>query len=156
MAGELLTGAQALIARREDRIRQLERELAEKDQVIADAERHNVRAVGNLRRQLSPLYRALQQVFGEIDSVAPDDAPYGAVSSSGADARTQAIWDSWKRKMGAASPVIDALLLQPGMTQTQIGIAIGRARSTVPALIYKLKNAGLIVKDGDRYSLKAL
>lgn len=140
------------ISELEQEVRDLTDELSHTKFALGEAQRQGTRGMSNLRRQLSPLYKALQDVFGELEKAGVSDEK----QDRGGDSRTQMIWDSWKRKMGAASPVIDALLLQPGMNQTQIGIAIGRSRKTVPALIFKLKQAGLITKDGDRYSLKQL
>ena len=73
------------------------------------------------------------------------------------DARTAAIWMSWKGRLGPqCGKVIDALLLQPEMNTTQLAIAIGTRRQNIPGLIYKLNQAGLLNKNGGRFSLKAL
>lgn len=154
---DLLTGQDALIARLEDENAHLRLELAAKDGEIRAVESQNAAAVKNLRRQLSPLYTALQQVFGEIDVlVSPEDAP-GAVAS-GTDARVKAIWESWKGRLGpTCAKVIDALLLQPDMTNRQIAMAIGTGRiQTIYDAVAKMNKASLLSKNGDRYSLKAL
>lgn len=120
------------------------------------AERAAGRAVANLRKQLGPLHEALKMVFGEIDAIAPEaEAAYTGTPTP--DSREQKIWDSWKSRMpGRCAQIIDALLLQPGMNQTQISVAIGCHRNSVPDLIHKLKKAGLIQKQGDKYSLVKL
>ncbi len=135
---------------RDDEIADLKRELRE----LRSARAVDERAVAELRRQLAPLYRALQGVFGEIDTVdeGRPDGPVAPVTNS----RTAAIWASWKSRMGNAGCVIDALLLHSEMNTTQLAIATGRSRRTIPALIFKLKKAGLLVKNGDRFSLKSL
>lgn len=155
---------------RANQIDSLERQVAKLRGELSDT-RHELtrvreesnRALTALRQQLSPLYRALQRVFGELDEAGVADAPAtgtAAPSNSAAprqDARVAAIWDSWKVRLGPASAaVIDALLLQPNMNTTQLAIAIGKSRNTVPNLIFKLNQAGLITKNGGRFSLKEL
>lgn len=122
---------------------------AETAQATTDA----ARALGALRRQLSPLYSALQMVFGELDSAGVADAAPGSAPTND---RTKAVWDSWKSKMGAASKVIDALLLHGEMNTQQLAIACGVDRTTIPAYVMKLNKAGLINKNAGRFSLKAL
>lgn len=143
---------EAEIAELTDQVRQV---TAERDQ----ARRAGTQAVAALRRQLSPLYQALHAVFGELDRIV-DDAPGGAGStatSPAVDARTAAIYQSWKSRLAPqCGKIIDALLIQPGMTQSQLAIAIGTRRQNIPSLIFKLNQAGLISKTGNRYALKSL
>lgn len=149
----------AQIAALKDELRDVRGALTAATREARQAREDGSRALTNLRRQLSPLYRALQDVFGELDAAgASDDVPPSAFGPGTAtvDPRTAAVWASWKGRMGAAAPVIDALLLHGEMTTTQIGIAIQRSRKTVPALIFKLNRAGLINKNGNKFSLKSL
>ena len=118
----------------------------------AIAQRESARALGALRQQLSPLYRALQAVFGEIDAagIADDGA-------APANPRIAAVWESWKQKMGGhAGQIIGVLQLHREMTAQQIAIAIGIHKKNVPQLVHKLKKNGLINKNGDKFSLKEL
>lgn len=132
-------------------IKELQTDLAHSRSQTRAAQHEAVRAVSALRKELSPLYRSLQAVFGEIDAVIGDEEP---ASSS---PRSSAVWENWKSKMrGQAAEIIDALLLHKEMTAQQIAIAIGIHKKNLPQLIYKLNKAGLINKNGDRYSLKAL
>jgi hypothetical protein len=96
----------------------------------------------------------LQQVFGQLDTLGADDSATPA--SPAGDPRIAAIWASWKSRMGAAAPIIDALLVHGEMNTSQLAIAIQRSRKTVPALIFKLNRAGLLNKNGNRFSLKQL
>ena len=111
------------------------------------------RAVGALRQQLSPLYRALQQVFGEIDAL-DTEMP----SASGAiEPRKAKVWESWKARFGGkTAEMIDALLTHREMTATQLRIAIQCRQQTIYDSAYKLNSAGLIDKNGGKYSLKEL
>lgn len=119
---------------------------------LAEARRGTAHALGALRKQLNPLYRALQSVFGELDAVGLDDSQPAAMPS-----RTSAVWENWKSRMpGRPAQIIDALLLHGAMNSTQIAIAIGIHRNNVPPLIFKLNKAGLIDKNGTKYSLKQL
>lgn len=125
------------------RIDKLEREVA--------SLRRELEAMGSaiiqLRHQLAPL-DVLRQAFG--GAVVEDTTPT-------ADTRIQAVWHSWKQKLGGScGKVIDALLLHGEMNTRQLAIAVGLHRTTIPALIYKLNQAGLINKNGGRFSLKQL
>jgi len=119
-----------------------------------------VLALGELRRQLGPLYHALRMVFGELDQfpeTAAATAATAAAAATAMDARTKAVWEAWKSRLGGqTAQVIDALMLHGEMGTQQIAIAVGCHRNTVPNLIYKLNKAGLINKNGGRFSLKAL
>ncbi len=137
----------------EAEVKRLRRELAIANGEMASAKTEASRAVSALRKQLSPLYRALQQVFGELEAVGADDLGAAFVS----DPRVTAIWQSWKSRLGPqCGKVIDALLLQPEMNTTQLAIAIGTSRRNMPNLIFKLNQAGLLNKNGGRFSLKQL
>jgi len=151
----------------DERIERLEREnrqlRRERDDAQVEARRARedaARALTALRRQLQPLYRALQAVFGEIDAAGlAESMPLdpGSASASASDPRVSAIWQSWKTRLGPqCGKVIDALLLQPGMNTTQLAIAVGTRRQNIPNLIFKLNQAGLIDKNGGRFSLKEL
>ena len=121
------------------------------------AKRQAARAVAELQRQLLPLYRALQAVFGEIEAVGVGSDPDTATSSDTPNPRHAAIWASWKSRLGPqCAKIIDALLLQPGMNTTQLAIAIGTHRNNIPNLIFKLNKAGLLNKNGGHFSLKEL
>lgn len=137
--------------------RQLERDLADAERAAERAREDAHRALSRLRQQLGPLYRALQAVFGELEAAGVEDqAPTaGAASGSSVD-RTSAVWASWKAKLGAAGKLIDALLLHTEMNTQQLAIATGLHRTTIPKHIYTLNKAGLINKNGGRFSLKPL
>jgi hypothetical protein len=146
------------------RFRELERENAQlRDELEiarseAEAGKRQARAVANLRKQLGPLYRALQMVFGEIEAVSSDEPTATASAPQAAPSdRVAKIWESWKARFpGKAAAIIDALLLQPGMNQSQLAIAVGCHRASVPDLVYKLNKAGLLRKEGNNYFLKNL
>lgn len=132
-------------------VKELQSDLAMARSETRAAQREAVRAVSALRKELSPLYRSLQAVFGEIDAVVGDE------ESASPSPRSSAVWENWKSKMrGQAAEIIDALLLHKEMTAQQIAIAIGIHKKNVPQLIFKLNKAGLINKNGDRFSLKTL
>jgi len=112
-----------------------------------------MRAQANLRSQLEPLFKALRAVFGELDAAAIRTTSSG----SDADPRASTVWESWKQRLGGGTAkVIDALLLHKEMNTTQLSIATGLHRTTIPALIFKLNKASLINKNGGKFSLKEL
>lgn len=173
-AHHLLTDGRVIDIGIDDRDRQLEELRAENrrlQRVAADAElradraqEDAQRALGMLRRQLSPLYKALQAVFGELDAAGVMDAAEGPPAQAdssprpmSADPRVAAVWESWKNKLGGqCAKVIDVLLTHREMNTTQLAIAVGTRRQNIPNLIYKLNQAGLINKNGGRFSLKEL
>lgn len=137
-----------------DENRQLRDDLAVARRETLTAKREVAHALGALRKQLAPLYRALQAVFGELDAAGIDT---NEAAPQQADSRTAAIWNQWKQKMGGqAAQIIDVLQLHRDMNAQQLAIAIGIHKKNIPQLIYKLNRAGLIAKIGDRYSLKSL
>lgn len=152
MADELLTANQAHIARLEDRVRQLERELAEKDRQIAHGEAANRQAVLNLRRQLAPLYKALREVFGELDTLAGDtnvpwvedpvlNTPY---------------WETWKSRVSrSGARIIDVLRVTPHLNNTQIAAAAKMDKGTVSNTLVVLRKLGILATGPDnKHSLQ--
>jgi len=142
-------------------VRRLHRAVNDADVKAARAREDADRALSALRRQLSPLYRALQAVFGELDAAGVTDASSASSPTAGEtappNARASAVWEAWKAKLGpSCAKVIDALLLHGEMNTTQLAIAVGMSRKPIPNLIYKLNQAGLITKNGGRFSLKTL
>jgi hypothetical protein len=157
---------------RDDRVDDLERQLARVRGELSDA-RHELarvkedsnRALTSLRQQLSPLYRALQRVFGELDAAGVPDAASPGPTAAGVpspgqaetDPRIKAVWDSWKSRLSpACGKVIDALLLHGELNSVQLKVAARLGTSTVSDSISKLNKAGLVNKNGGRFSLKQL
>ena len=108
--------------------------------------------VSRLRTALTPLYQALQQIYGDIDAmeISPE-------SGNGMDPRKAAVWEDWKRKMpGIPSRFIEALLLHGELTQTQLRLHAKCAQGSVAGVVSQLWKAGLINKNGGRISLKEI
>jgi len=157
---------------RNDKIDSLERQVAKLRGELSDV-RHELtrvredsnRALTALRQQLSPLYRALQRVFGELDDAGVPEVggPSAAASASSSpgtatpDARVTAVWESWKSRLSpACGKVIDALLLHGELNSVQIKVAARLGTSTVSECITRLNKASLLDKNGGKFSLKAL
>jgi hypothetical protein len=122
------------------------RDLAE---ALRQERRQSDMAVGSVRRQLQPLYGALQCLFGAMEDVA-SNSPLGQASRS-------PVWESWKSKLGGLpARFIEALEVHGPMTRTQLRIAVGCASSSVADTIYKLNRAGLIDKANGKISLKEM
>lgn len=158
--------AQALLGNGEDdreelvrRIENLEQDLEDARAATKRAREQSVaatRALGNLRRQLDPLHKALRAIFGELDA-ANIESSESNDSQSSVSPRSAQVWESWKQRFGGGTAkVIDALLLHKEMNTTQLSIATGLHRTTIPALIFKLNKASLINKNGGKFSLKEL
>jgi chromosome segregation ATPase len=152
MSGEL----QVMDYSPDPRVAALERELRVVRQSLADAERElararaeSERALSALRKQLSPLYRALQAVFGELDSIPQDER-------EDTD-RASPVWEAWKSKLSpACGKVIDALLIHKELNGQQICVAAQMGKNTMYDVITRLNKAGVLVKNGGRFSLKKL
>jgi hypothetical protein len=121
------------------------------------------RALSMLRRQLNPLYRALQAVFGELDAAGVTDSheavptSTASATSGGVEPRVRAAYEAWKQRLPPmCGKVIDALLVHGDMNTTQLAIAAQMHRTNVPKAIYKLNQVGLISKNAGRFSLKQL
>lgn len=114
-----------------------------------------------MRKQLLPLHRALKAVFGEIEMVVGSgDEPASSAQTDqagSADPKVAAVWDAWKQRLGgSAARVIEALRIHDNLNTTQLAIAAGMDKRTVNTAIYKMNQAGLVSKNGGRFSLKQL
>jgi chromosome segregation ATPase len=143
----------------QQKVRELQQELYNRNRQLEEAETRAQNAesraaaaeagVTQLRQILSPLHQALGMVFGEIDSMNPP--------SQVSDSRVSAVWESWKQKLGGKqAEFIDAMLTHGEMTATQLKIATKSGQQTVYDTIHKLNKAGLINKNGGKFSLKEL
>ncbi len=132
-----------------EEIRDLREQLSETHRELAEMKRASTAALGNLRKLLKPWYQALQMIYGELETVDEDAAP--------SSPRTSAVWEAWKSRLpGRPAQIIDALLLHGELNTSQLGVAVGMSRSNVPAVMTRLKQAGIIQKNGDKFSLKKL
>lgn len=114
-----------------------------------------------LRQTLSPLYNALRAIMGEIEVIDPQvDSPAGQpspASSAPVDSKNAAVWEAWKNRLPAgAGKIIDALMKHGDANTQQLSILTGLHRNSIPRSIYELNKAGLINKNGGRFSLKQL
>lgn len=135
-----------------DEVRQLKRDLSSARGEVTAAKRDAARAMGALRKVLAPLYRALQMVFGELDTIGVDEA-----DSVSATPKTSAVWEAWKSKLPpACGRIIDALLLHGDLNGGQILVACQMGPNTMYPAIRKMKEVGILNKNGSLFSLKKL
>lgn len=154
-----MAGEDPVVADLRLKLRAAERRSDDAEREAERAREDADRALSRLRVVLKPFYQALGMVFGELDAAGVvDEAPTSQASSGAKDARLDAIWDSWKKRLGpTCAKIIEALLLQPDMTNRQIAVAIGTGRiQTIYESITKMNKVSLLTKSGDRYSLKKL
>lgn len=138
-------------------VRDLRGQLANAQADVEDAKREAAHALSALRKQLSPLYRALQAVFGELDAAGVREDVSSSGGPAGIDSRVASVWAAWKEKLpGAPARIIDALLVHGDLNTTQLAIAAKMDKRTVNNAIYKMNTAGLINKNAGRFSLKPL
>jgi len=117
-------------------------------------------AATQMRMQLEPLYNGLQALFGQLEAI-----PFHAVRNTAdgvfvdtADPKRK-VWESWLDKFGRdsmASRFITALLDHGQMNVAQLRIAMKCGQQTVYDTATRLKTAGLINRNGGKYSLKEL
>lgn len=141
----------------ETETRQLREQLEDKEDELRRERRKTAtmeQGIARLREALTPVYSGLQMIFGEIEATGVSSTGSAAGSP---DSRVTAVWESWKQRLGEGpSRVIDALLLHREMNTPQLAIATGYHRTSIPAMIYKLNKAGLLNKNGGRFSLKEI
>lgn len=135
------------IQRLNDRIEELEAELRLARLQAANAKRDAALAMGNLKKQLSPLYRALQMVFGELEAVG-DDLPQGGGGK----------WDVVKQRLAPRlREAVDLLLIQGSMKRTQMAAALKMDYSNCTKnVIGALLRQGLLTDDNGQLRLKEL
>lgn len=155
MAQPLLEGnvdnRDELIEHLQGEVKTLTRDLLLAKAEAARERRANTAAVSVLRNQLLPFYQALKSLFGELDK-------FDTVDASPVAAKSSAVWETWKRQLGGKQAEFIQAMLDHGheMTSEQLRVATHTGRSTVPQIIYKLNQLGLINKNGGRFSLKEL
>lgn len=145
----------------EDRAEALQRELYQRNRELNEAQKQlrqerlktaTIEAgVRELRGVLTPLYQALQHIFGEIGAMdlADGSPPMRAHQSTA--------WELWQRKLpGLPAKAIEVLLAHGELNRTQLRIQLGCATRSITDVVYKLNQAGLINKNGGKISLKQL
>jgi hypothetical protein len=96
-------------------------------------------------KQVSDLLRSARITFGNAAPNVP--ASSGSVESDK--------WEKLKAKLGGKmAQVIEALQLTQVATRTQLKNQTGGALGTIDQAVYKLRDMGLLVKNGDGWSLK--
>lgn len=141
-----------LIRELQDENRDLRAEVSELRREIESVKRDNSRAVDSLRHVLTPLYRALRAVFGEIEAIGgEEDAP--AVPTAKAQ-----VWKSYINKLGGLQgKFIEAMLTHGEMTAAQLRVVASCATSSVHPTLSQLNKLGLVRKTAHgRYALKEL
>jgi len=154
MAQPLLEGnvdnRDALIEQLQEEVRTLTRDLLIAKADAAREKRSNATAVTAVRRQLQPLYQALASLFGELDK-------FEVVDAAQPTAKHSTVWESWKSTLGGKqAEFIDLLLTHGEMTAAQFKAAAHCAIKTVYDTTFKLNKAGILNKNGGRFSLKEL
>ena len=96
-------------------------------------------------RQVSDLLKSGRVVFGASNQTASSSA--GPVESDK--------WEKLRVKLGGKmAEIIEALQLTGKATRTQLKNQTGGALGTIDQAVYKLRDMGLLVKNGDGWSLK--
>lgn len=140
----------AALQKLDDRIKELESELAAAKLETAQAKREAGAAMANLRKLLKPWHVAIKQIYGELEVG-------GGEELTATNGKSDPRWESWKRTLpGLPAQFIDLPLEHGEMTSTQLKISAHCGTSTVPQVIHRLNKAGLINKNGGKYSLKTL
>lgn len=111
------------------------------------------RVLAPIRKQLEPLYNALRILFGQLDAAGIDTATSTAASTGSSPKNS--VWDSWKSRLGGKCPeIIDLLLIHGDMTHAQLMAAMKCHYNTVKNNISTMNKAGILMKNGGRFSLR--
>jgi hypothetical protein len=114
-----------------------------------------VSAVAELKRQLTPLHKALLSLFGEMGGIDTGAAREDSGSTQG----MPKVWQAWKDKFGGDSysaRFIDALLEQKELNVPQLRAYMRCGINTVYQTATKLNSLGLLTKNGGKYLLRSL
>jgi hypothetical protein len=139
--------------RLKDKIEQLELDLKREQQKSRIA----LRAMETLRGPLEPIYRGLRMIFNEFDDagVTGADSATSAASQTGGTPQSSAKWESWKARMpGKPAEFIELLLIHGEMTGAQLTAASHSSKQTTYQTISRMNKAGILSKNGGRFSLK--
>lgn len=137
----------------EDRIDSVERDMKRLQLQMSALSQESLRTIARL---LSPLYKSLKPIFGELEAVGVEYI--GMEAAVPASTGKQSQWESVKQRLKPRErEVIDVLLLQGQMGRTQIAAAIKmdytHCRKTV---IAPLISQGWLVESGGKIALKNL
>jgi hypothetical protein len=158
MTQPLLPGPPDDAVRLRREIAGLEQELQKAKDEAATAKlaaKDAVQAIRALRHQLEPFYAALKMVFGEISRVEveglPEDSHPGH-HTSGLSPK----WEMLKTRLGGRQAEFIDLMAHGEMTAAQLRAAAHCDIRTAYSVIEKMKAAGLLNKNGGKFSLKEL
>lgn len=150
-----------VISKQKQRIAELEQENAamrQDNDELRSRQKAIEQGCQDLRGILFPLRKAVNLVFGEFDQLGVGDRLVSPADSQGAmpDSKRQ-VWEQWKERYpGIPARIIDALLIHGELNTTQLSIVVKCHHTNVPKAIYKLNKAGLINKNGGKFSLKQI
>lgn len=155
LVGEVVNGDRPELERLRSTVDRLTRErdaLREENDELQSRLRESDAPIVAIRAKLEPFYRLLQALWGDIEQVAPEPT----AAASNAAPQSSPIWDSWKARLpGAPAKIIDALLLHRDASVEQLVVLTGISRKpTIYDAVHRMNKAGIINKNGGRFSLK--
>lgn len=123
-------------------------------QQLQEESQAKTKAIASLRRQLSPLYRALQGVFGELEHFDMEIDEMAVRERAAGNSK----WDAIKQRLAPRlQAAIDVFLAQGGLTNSQLAVALKMNRTNCSNNVSgALLRQGLLVKNGNTLSLKQL
>lgn len=108
------------------------------------------RVLSPIRKTMEPLYNSLRVLFGQLDA-AGVDVPSGTTKGE----PRKEVWESWKSRLSGKCPeIIDLLLIHGEMTHGQLQAAMKCHFNTVKNNISTMNKAGILMKNGGRFSLR--
>jgi len=161
MDQRLLSGPPAAA---EDPVR-LRREIAGLEQELATAREEarqakqaaadSIVAIRALRKIIDPIYKATAMIMGEISRIAVEDVESPTESRQGHHGLSPK-WEMMKEKLGHREAQIIDALQHGGMTAKQLTPVLHWDIKTVYRVTQKMKDAGLLLNEGGKFSLKEL
>jgi len=134
------------------RIDDLEEELREAQQELKAAKNQSAaerRALGKLRHALQPWKQLMNTIFGELDA-----AQIQGQESQGSGLSPK--WEMLKTRLGGRQAEFIDLLQHGEMTAAQLRAAAHCDIRTAYKTVEKMQAAGLLNKNGGKWSLKEL
>lgn len=142
------------------KVSRLEGEVSDLKDALRDERERSAtafRSMARLKSALSPFYKALQMIFGELDDVDGDQGGAAAGSSAAANQPvSEAAYRAWKDRLPpSCGKIIDALLVQP-LNNSQLKTLCKLGTSTVIEAIGILKKNNLVDKQDGLNRLRRL
>jgi hypothetical protein len=113
-------------------------------------------AVKAIQKHFKADFMVLRAVFGEIEAVGLEDEPGTVSAASPSAGKLSPRWEMLKQRLGGRQGEFIDILQHGEMSAAQVRAAAHCDIRTAYAVLQKMKDAGLVSKNGGKFSLKEL